>query len=1073
MKETKKSLATTAPAEIVEIDTKLQCLEGRLAQRIKMSDDDVLAELSELARDTLATGDPVLLERTAVLFIPLVFANFYRTAAAAQTDFTAAITLLSDSQAGDADVSLARVIKVLARSARISKWEHVEWVMEIMGLIPLKEMEPLVQSLVANIKMKRIYSDTKSGRTVGAVAERIQSLLGRILCRIDDPRQLFIVRPLIKVLPRVRLGVRNDLNQAWETVETLDDNYLHNKFSHELRERIHGRYSNQDLEVVEGYLDFLTTASLKRFNEALPFFILEESDQELRLGIKTGDRWSRDVYELLIELREQLRKVVNHDPSDFAEAYHALETRNPDPATDRAIGAFTGALKHDDQLGAIKLSGEVRRRLREEFFASRDPAQRVQLMMLDEDIERIVYIRLGTLYEDWDKEPRKSLVDLLAILAILATQLGAYGLTSLTSMEIFERAGPGRGRLYTSQARDLARMCINEYVRIAFQFMTRYRDIAMIVADNDTEWVEQFVGGVLRRNEMDLHRFVQLAEVLRRGLTEELKLEGDRLMFPELSPKELAVDPIYFGGASSQNDAINLPDVCATYGSKSVNLAHMAALGLPVPAGFALPSTLGILAREQDESEFNRWLIDKLRRWIARLERNIAAKDGRILKFGDVRHPLLLSVRSNSAISMPGIMTTIPNIGINEEIAAALARMTGDAWFAYETYRLFLRDYATGVWEMEEGVFEPVIDRYKKAEGVLFKDQLRPETMRQVVRDYKTAIRQAGFGRELDRILSDPYQACLTALLSVLQSWHSASAIRYREHDELSHHWGTGVIVERMRFGNWINRGSDPDKDSLTAVAITRDPHTTRFSVSGDYKKNAQGHDLVASYVTQDSIQPIETLQETHPSIYRQLETAAATVDAYFNAPQDMEFTVEQGALWVLQTRNTIYERRIFPRLDRSGLQPIATGVGVSGGGYRGVVGFLSSDFEQLRNKVELINAEVGGNLVDGVLLLVHSPSAADIPLMLDYADGWVIQLGSRTSHAALIANQHDISAVFGVTPMVVDDKNHRMTIRSERPEKGVVTIQEGEILSIEGHANGGQLFKGSLPLMFKEEADR
>jgi pyruvate,orthophosphate dikinase len=255
-------------------------------------------------------------------------------------------------------------------------------------------------------------------------------------------------------------------------------------------------------------------------------------------------------------------------------------------------------------------------------------------------------------------------------------------------------------------------------------------------------------------------------------------------------------------------------------------------------------------------------------------------------------------------------------------------------------------------------------------------------------------------------------------------------------------------------------------------VVITRNLHTTQFSISGDYKKNAQGHDLVASYVTQDSICPIEGMRATHPKLFHELESVADKVDAYFNAPQDMELTVEQGSLWVLQTRTEAYIRQDFPGLDRGDSKPLADGVGVSGGAYRGIVGFLSSDFDLLRKRVKETNSKAGRQVVDGIILLIHSPSTADVPFMLDNAGGWVTQLGGRTSHAALIANQHDISAVFGMTSLVVDEKNHRATIDARRAKKKGVEIKEGDICSIEGHATGGQLFRGSLPLTSKKEGD-
>ncbi|MEN8129748.1 MAG: PEP/pyruvate-binding domain-containing protein [Pseudomonadota bacterium] len=1049
----------------IKAQTRLQTIADQLQTTPTLLDESLLNELIEFNHDILKLGDLELIEATARLLIPLVFVNYYKTAEIAQANLVAIIAHLIQNKESTTNPALARVIAKLGISAKIGRWERVEWVMEVMNMLSINATEPLITSLVANIQLRKIYSDTKGGRTMDVLAERIQYLLGLILCQINDPKKLVTLRPLIKVLPRVRLGMRNDLAQAWSTVETLDDNYLDNKFSHELRERIHGRFSNQDLDVVEGYLTFLSDGSLQEFNEALPFFILEQSDQALRQGILTGDHWSVNVQQLLLELRDQLRNVINHDPNDYAQTYHTLPTKHP--STAQAMRAFEQALNKGDALRAIRLSGPIRASLREEFFASSEPSTRSQLMMLDEDIERIVYLRLGSLFEEWKYSSADCLSHKLDVLGVLIAQLGTYGLISVTLTELFDRIGPGRARLYTSQARDLVRLFINEHHQVSYRLLAQYHDTAMMVTDNEEFQVDQFVGGLLRRSEFDLHRALQLAEILDMEMTTRLNARGDKRLFPELRFREQLIEPFYFGASACAEALPVIPDARTIYGSKCLNLAHMAALGLPVPEGFALPSSLIALSRTLDRTRFSALLRTQSKRWIAQLEQNLAQKIGQPLRFGDSRCPLLLSLRSSSAISMPGMLVTIPNIGINDEIAAALAQSTGDAWFAYDSLRLFLRDYAAGVWGMEGAYFDPIITQYKKRERVALKEHLTPETMRQIAEEYKQVIYRNGFGDALAHILRNPYEALLTAIQAVFDSWDSAAATQYREYDELSHHWNTGVIIQRMRFGNLRNYSDDRQGDSLTAVVFTRNRQTNRFDISGEYKKNAQGHDLVASFVTRDSIHSIPgQMRSNYPDLYRQVENAAFKIDTHFNAPQDIEFTSEHGNLWFLQTRNENLKRQAFPLLNRQNQVPIVRGVGVSGGGYRGMVGFISSELSELNKKVTQVNIKAGHSIVDGILLLMHSPGVDDIPTMLKQAKGWLIQLGTRTSHASLIANQHGIHAVFGVTAMEVENQHHRAVIRSSGSNQRQVIINEGDILSIEGNASGGQVYSGSLPFV-------
>ncbi len=362
-------------------------------------------------------------------------------------------------------------------------------------------------------------------------------------------------------------------------------------------------------------------------------------------------------------------------------------------------------------------------------------------------------------------------------------------------------------------------------------------------------------------------------------------------------------------------------------------------------------------------------------------------------------------------------------------------------------------------WGIDPEIFNDVIPLLKVRENVTSKTMLSPKAMKTALNEYKEIISRAGHKRELNALLEDPQLALILSINAVLDSWESGPARVYREREGLSHEWGTGVIVQRMRFGNFIGQDEAP---SMTGVLFTRDVHNARLGLNGEYVLGSQGNDVVAGNAGHASIHSIpDEMKANFPGLYEQLERFANLADKKFRGNQDIEFTVEEGALYFLQSRDKPYEGEHARRLDPKGHRPVSEGVGVSGGGYRGVVGFIDSDLKSLEFRINGINGTMGKAKLDGIILFVNSPGNGEVNKMLE-VKGWAVGLGGRTSHAALMAKQHGVHAIFGLS-FQIDFKNRWVIVRSADGEK---VLNEGDVVSIDGSPHAGALYRGSVPYL-------
>jgi len=481
-------------------------------------------------------------------------------------------------------------------------------------------------------------------------------------------------------------------------------------------------------------------------------------------------------------------------------------------------------------------------------------------------------------------------------------------------------------------------------------------------------------------------------------------------------------------------------------GGKGANLAEMTRIGLPVPPGFTITTEACDLFNKAD-GDWPEGMEEQVRENLRTLEE----ENGR--KLGDPSDPLLVSVRSGAAISMPGMMDTVLNLGLNAETLKGLAEKTGNPRFAWDSFRRFIQMFGDVVMGVSHAKFEAELQAVKDEKGVELDTELDVEDLKKVADRYKDL-----YSRELgEEFPSDPWNQLRLAIDAVFGSWSNPRAIRYREINEISGLLGTAVNVQTMVFGNM-------GESSGTGVAFTRDPATGRNEFYGEYLMNAQGEDVVAGIRTP---KPIKTMSETNHEAYEQLLEVREKLEQHYRDMQDLEFTIMDGKLYILQTRTgkrTVFaalnmavdmeqegliDRRtaigrvssqnfnqlFAPVLDQKGKKEadlLTTGLNASPGGACGKVVFTADDAEEWAEKGE------------DVILCRQETSPEDIGGMA-VAKGILTARGGMTSHAAVVARGMGTPCVAGAGELAIDSSAKKITA-------GDVTISEGDVIAIDGY---------------------
>ena len=481
-------------------------------------------------------------------------------------------------------------------------------------------------------------------------------------------------------------------------------------------------------------------------------------------------------------------------------------------------------------------------------------------------------------------------------------------------------------------------------------------------------------------------------------------------------------------------------------GGKGANLAEMTTLGLPVPYGFTV-TTEACTRYYEDGKTISDEIIDQIKSALAITEE----KAGK--KFGSTENPFLVSVRSGARASMPGMMDTILNLGLNDETVEALARLTGNPRFAYDSYRRFIQMFSDVVMEINKEKFSELLENKKKANNVVLDKDLSAENLKELIAEYK-ALYKAEKGEDFPQ---EPMTQLLEAVKAVFRSWDNPRAIVYRRMHDIPSSWGTAVNVQSMVFGNMGD-------DSGTGVAFTRNPATGEKKLFGEFLMNAQGEDVVAGIRTPEHI---DSLKQTNEAVYNQFVEVANTLENHYRDMQDMEFTIERGKLFMLQTRSgkrtaaaalqiacdlvdegmiskeeaikmidpKSLDALLHPTFDTAALKAaaaVATGLAASPGAACGKVYFSADDAKA--------HHEAG----EKVILARKETSPEDIEGMTA-SEGIFTSFGGMTSHAAVVARQLGTCCVSGCKEAMIDEANKTITFNS-----GLV-MKEGDWMSLDG----------------------
>ena len=496
-------------------------------------------------------------------------------------------------------------------------------------------------------------------------------------------------------------------------------------------------------------------------------------------------------------------------------------------------------------------------------------------------------------------------------------------------------------------------------------------------------------------------------------------------------------------------------------GGKGANLAEMTKIGLPVPQGFTI-STEACTKYYEDGKQINDSIRAEIMEYIVKLE----AITGK--KFGDLENPLLVSVRSGARASMPGMMDTILNLGLNEEVVEVLSKKSGNPRWAWDCYRRFIQMYSDVVMEVGKKYFEELIDKMKEEKGIKLDVELTADDLKELAHQFKAEYK-AKIGSEFP---SDPKEQLMGAVKAVFRSWDNPRANVYRRDNDIPYSWGTAVNVQAMAFGNM-------GENCGTGVAFTRDPATGEKKLMGEFLTNAQGEDVVAGVRTP---MPIAQMAEKFPEAFAQFQKVCEILENHYHDMQDMEFTVENEKLYMLQTRNgkrtaqaalqiavdlvkeghktkaeavSMIDPRnldtlLHPQFDAKALKsatPMGRGLGASPGAACGQVVFSAEDAEEWKNagkKVVLVRLETSPEDITG----------------MKASEGILTVRGGMTSHAAVVARGMGKCCVSGCGDISMDEENKKFTLNGK-------TYVEGDYISIDGST--GAIYDGIIPTVDAE----
>ena len=492
----------------------------------------------------------------------------------------------------------------------------------------------------------------------------------------------------------------------------------------------------------------------------------------------------------------------------------------------------------------------------------------------------------------------------------------------------------------------------------------------------------------------------------------------------------------------------------ALFGGKGANLAEMTRIGLPVPQGFTI-TTEACTKYYEDGKMINDGIVAQIYQKLAQIEKMTGKK------FGDASNPLLVSVRSGARVSMPGMMDTILNLGLNDEVVEGLANLTNNPRFAYDSYRRFIQMFSDVVMQQDKSKYERILDEIKEKKGVKFDKDLSADDLKEIVKLFKKLYKEG----QKQEFPQDPKVQLIEAVKAVFRSWDNERANVYRRMHDIPYNWGTAVNVQSMVFGNM-------GEDSGTGVAFTRNPSTGDNALYGEYLMNAQGEDVVAGIRTP---QPIAKLEEQNPEVYKEFVAIATKLEDHYKDMQDMEFTIERGKLYMLQTRNgkrtakaalkiavdLVKEGKIsekdallmidpkqldallHPTFDESAIKKaivIGEALPASPGAASGKICFTAEKAKEegKKEKVVLVRLETSPEDIEGMAA----------------SQGILTARGGMTSHAAVVARGMGTCCVAGCSQIKFADDGKSFTLGGKK-------YKEGDVISFDGST--GKIYDGAI----------
>jgi enolase len=862
----------------------------------------------------------------------------------------------------------------------------------------------------------------------------------------DRPRQ--IVARVVEDLGRL-LGTSETVARIKEWQESYADNLLQCQFGNP----------------IEVELETLITKGIEARNRWVFYHhlrILTQMVEDFSQPQDVTDAF-KDCLESLHELRpdddgfdaDEVEKIARAGVEEFSNGIRAAYQ---DELFEN-LEAVLEANESSPPFETFTRVRELRVKLEDMISVGGFTAQRYFLQQLDCLLEEINYLALRQIATTYTE----SGVDLAQCLEIIRTSIMNLEFDGLGSRELFDLAGllsnPERteGELLDA-LRYVARHYhkIRQRVTVPYEKMSHHlrldeEDLRTVLANmqrymhdlNSVVHFSDIAGAFIREHEED-------AEWQRRKVSRSNDATDRTHTIVHISHRDEVVAEMRICGEQ--------PNLRERYGGKGSSLLYVSQLNLPTRDGFILPTSIPRAELHRSDPS---WLEGEIATHLRILEEDIALR-GVQKRFGDESEPLVLAVRGGSVFSMPGMLTTIVFVGMNDRITEALARH--GPWRAYDSYRRFLASYGLAMWGVDLESFN-VVDDTKIRYGVEYKTDLPWEAMREIAEESKTVIRDHGFSDQLDAALDDPMRQLMASVTAVFDSWDKDRAARYRDIKGISHSWQTAAIVQEMAFGNGrneeIRRAMDETLVSLTGVI----PRTTvnEFGIrdlSGEFKFSAAGDDLVGGVTSSGSFRSIDEIDGLMPMLGRRLRHIGSRLRRFMGTDQEIEFTVESGVLSVLQSRTAeTYADEAIDKFVEPG-EAATRGLGVRGGGFRGLVAFDEADREEL-SVIDFSTEED----VDGVLMVLENPTPEEIPMIIS-ADGLLTAKGGSTSHAAVAANgieDKNFSAVMSAAGLQVDLTAKRaMIVDADGSVRH--SFKKGDIVSL--HGTSGEIYIGSRSLI-------